>query len=112
MERRVLSVLGEFHLHKYCVLGHSSPCVGSLLVLIVIIHPARLEESVDSLVDVLSPQDRTRLEQVLYDAQPYNTVKDAYLIMKGIKALGLTVKNKQVCHTHSIVVVCIILSFL
>ena len=79
------------------------PCsyAGSLLLVfgavLQVSHGVGSEESVGSLDDVISPRDQTRFEQVLYRAEPYNTVKSAYLVSKAINAIGQRGSNSKVC---------------
>lgn len=59
-------------------------------------HSVGEEESVESLDDVVSLRDQARFEQVLSRAEPYHSVREAYLVAKGVHALGLTATNKKV----------------
>ena len=66
-------------------------------------HPslgAGSEESVDSLQDVLTPQDQAHLEQVLRSSEPYNTLEGAYDVARGISVLGVTDATRKVVHSR------------
>lgn len=57
---------------------------------------AESDDGVGSLVDVILLHDQSRLEEVLVKAQPYTTLKDAYLVAQGVWALGSNISNKKV----------------
>lgn len=72
------------------------------------------EESAGSLNDVVSLRDQARFMQVLSGAEPYDTIREAYLVGKAVKELGLTNSNGHVCNISVVVcenktfIVCII----
>ena len=53
-------------------------------------------ETVTSLVDVISQQDRSHIIKALKEAQPYEDLRTAYRIVKSLWALGFTEADKQV----------------
>ena len=54
------------------------------------------EESVTSLVDIISPKEHIRLTKALEAAQPYDDARTAYLIVQALRSLGFSDANKQV----------------
>lgn len=54
------------------------------------------DETVTSLVDVISPKDQTRLSKALKAVQPYEDLRTPYLIVRALQALGFSEANKQV----------------
>lgn len=54
------------------------------------------EETVGSLSDTISSRDQGRLEQVLIRAQPYDTLREAYYVTKGLAGLGVSSTNTKV----------------
>ena len=60
-------------------------------------QPSHTEETVGSLVDIISSRDQAHLEQILVNAAPYNTLREAYYVAKGLSGLGITDANKKVC---------------
>lgn len=59
-------------------------------------HGAGAEDNVGSLDDVVSLRDQARFEQVFSHVEPYDTVREAYLVAKGVNAIGLTQSNRRV----------------
>ena len=57
---------------------------------------AATDDSVTSLVDVISSKDQARLFKSLEAAQPYEDVRSAYLIVRGLQSLGITDAGKNV----------------
>ena len=54
------------------------------------------DDSVTSLVDVISTKDQARLFKTLDAAQPYEDVRTAYLIVGALQSLGFTEASKKV----------------
>jgi hypothetical protein len=54
------------------------------------------DDSVASLVDVISTKDQARLFKILEAAQPYEDVRTAYLIVRALQSLGFTEASKNV----------------
>ena len=54
------------------------------------------DDSVTSLVDVISTKDQARLFKTLEAAQPYEDVRTAYLIVRALQSLGFTEASKKV----------------
>ena len=54
------------------------------------------DDSVTSLVDVISTKDQARLFKILEAAQPYEDVRTAYLLVRALQSLGFTEASKQV----------------
>ena len=54
------------------------------------------DDSVTSLVDVISTKDQARLFKILEAAQPYEDVRTAYLLVRALQSLGFTEARKQV----------------
>jgi hypothetical protein len=69
---------------------------GYLLVLGAVLQVSGTEDSVGSLDDALSSRDLTRLGQVMSDAQPYDTPREAYLIARG--SVGAVYDTKVCVH--------------
>lgn len=54
------------------------------------------DDSVTSLVGVISSKDQARLFKVLDAAQPYEDVRSAYLMIRALQSLGFTEASKNV----------------
>lgn len=54
------------------------------------------DDSVTSLVDVISSKDQARLFKALEAVQPYEDVRTAYLIVRALQSLSFTEASKQV----------------
>ena len=54
------------------------------------------EETVTSLVDVISPKEHARFIKALEAAQPYDDARTAYLIVQALSSLGFTDADKNV----------------
>ena len=79
-------------MHSWIFLCWNTP--GLVAVLGVCL--AATDDSVTSLVDVISSKDQARLFKSLEAAQPYEDVRSAYLMIRGLQSLGITDAGKNV----------------
>ena len=66
-------------------------------MLCAVFQTSHSEESVGSLEDVVFSSDQARLRQVLANAEPYDTLEEAYLVAKGVHKLNDDPSNGNVC---------------
>ena len=69
-----------------CFKSSSFSLSGVLVVLGAMLQMSGAEDGVGSLDNVISPRDLAWLGQVLSAAEPYSSVREAYLIARGVMA--------------------------